>query len=165
MPWDPIVESLVVAIHAALTPSSRTGEIVYFEGFFTDDSGHSEEAGRSFIYDCASGAVTELITDPDPVGGKNLFCAGHAHLADGRWLVAGGWAISAGIVAAHAHPHGGTGIRDCFTFLPRARTWRRAAEMHTQPDKRRARWRALRTHARNTRQRPRPRHRRSPASR
>jgi hypothetical protein len=40
MPWDPTVESLVVAIHAALTPSSPTGEIVYFEGFFTNEEGH-----------------------------------------------------------------------------------------------------------------------------
>jgi len=43
MPWDPVVESSIVAIHAALVPGSPTGQIVYFEGFF------GQEAGRSFL--------------------------------------------------------------------------------------------------------------------
>lgn len=90
MPWNPVVESSIVAIHAALVPGTPTGQIVYFEGFFGD------QAGRSFLYDCAARTVVEQsfqVADNLPVGDRNLFCAGHAQLANGQVLVAGGWAV------------------------------------------------------------------------
>jgi hypothetical protein len=114
MPWDSVVESSIVAIHAALVPGTPSGQIVYFEGFF------GSEAGRSFLYDCNSENETATVTEQSfqvadnlPVGDRNLFCAGHAQLPDGRVLVAGGWAVpTSDIVAEHDHGHGGTGIRD-----------------------------------------------------
>ncbi|MGC3939639.1 galactose oxidase-like domain-containing protein [Roseobacter sp. EG26] len=131
MSWDQVLESEIVAIHAALVPGRPEGEIIYFEGFF------GNEAGRSYLYDCGNPGVTEQSfqsTDNLPVGDRNLFCAGHAQLHDGRVLVAGGWAVpTSDIVAEHDHNHGGTGIRDSFTYMPRAGEWRRAAFMHPQP--------------------------------
>lgn len=137
MPWDPpnVQNSGVVAIHAALLPSSPTGEIVYFAGFFSESADGKTEAGRSFRYDCATGNVEELVFEDDQIGGKNLFCSGHAQLGDGRWLVAGGSAWDAPIIEAHqeGHPGGATGIRECFVYLPRAREWRKVESLHTQP--------------------------------
>jgi Galactose oxidase-like, Early set domain len=124
--------SVITAIHAALVPSVPTGEIVYFAGFF------GSELGRSMRYDCETGTVspiddTALDSNEDGEPDINLFCAGHAQLADGRWFVAGGSAPG-GVIKVHEHGHGGTGIRDCFAYYPRAREWHRLACMHTQPN-------------------------------
>lgn len=123
--------SEIVAIHAALVPSTPTGEIVYFAGFF------GGEKGRSRRYDCKTAQTFEIDANPfdeddDNVPDINLFCSGHAFLADGRWFVAGGSAPG-GVIGVHDHGHGGTGSRDCFIYHPRAREWKRAAFMHYQP--------------------------------
>jgi hypothetical protein len=124
--------SELVAIHAALVPSIPTGEIIYFEGFF------GSQAGRSRRYDCATGTTAEINSTPfdtneDSAPDVNLFCAGHAFLSDGRWLVAGGSA-SGGVIAAHEHGHGGTGSRDTFAYHARSREWMRLEYMHFQPN-------------------------------
>ncbi|WP_300038900.1 galactose oxidase early set domain-containing protein [uncultured Roseobacter sp.] len=151
MPWDPLVETDIVAIHAALVPTTPTGENVFFEGFF------GEQRGRSFAWRCDPGPGEDQIYElpevaDDEEGRRNLFCAGHAHLADGRWLVVGGTQVGADRqfieddqgnpildeegepVWWHQHGHGGSGIRDTWAFKPREGTWERLADMNPQPN-------------------------------
>ncbi|MEM7059544.1 MAG: galactose oxidase early set domain-containing protein [Pseudomonadota bacterium] len=157
MPWDPIVDTEIVPIHAALVPTTPTGEVVFFEGFF------GNQRGRSFAWRCDPVGNQDTIYElpevaDDEEGRRNLFCAGHAHLADGRWLVVGGTQTGGepdyildeqgNIVQEevmrdgqtiledvwqHKHGHGGSGIRDTWAFLPRAGTWQRLKDMNPQP--------------------------------
>jgi galactose oxidase-like protein len=140
MSWDPPIETDIVPIHAALVPSSPTGEIVFFEGFF------GGRQGQSYSFRCAPAPGEDQIYRLDDVEGplenedgeiemvrRNLFCAGHAQLADGRWLVVGGSYVGASTIAAHDHPHGGSGIRDTWAYSPRAGEWQRMEYMNPQP--------------------------------
>jgi hypothetical protein len=131
MSWDSPIETEIVPIHAALVPSSPTGEIVFFEGFF------GNRRGWSYLFRCEPAPGEERIVQlPDVViddERRNLFCAGHAHLADGRWLVVGGSYVGAPTIEAHTHPHGGSGIRDTWAFLPRAGVWESLRDMNPQP--------------------------------
>jgi hypothetical protein len=116
--------SEVLAIHAALL---RTGEILYFGGD-EHDAGQNE-AGRidhTRLFDCATLVVTNLGSPT-----SDVFCSGHAFLADGRLLVAGGTQHFPSGVGGHA-PHF-PGLRDSWVFNPRFRQWVQVAAMNTEP--------------------------------
>jgi hypothetical protein len=77
----------LVAIHAALL---RTGKVLFFAG----DETHPNKLDtiKMVLWDPPAGGFTDIAaTMPSP---RNLFCAGHAFLADGRLLVAAGHAHS-----------------------------------------------------------------------
>lgn len=70
----------------------HTGKILMYPGNRTGSSGAA-------VFDPATGTKT-----PVPLTGSNIFCSGHAILADGRVLVVGGWDEANGILgSAHAH--------------------------------------------------------------
>ena len=73
---------------------------------------------------------------PQPKPGESfydLFCSGHAFLADGRLLVAGGIHDYAFGNAPPPHSHHGTGIRNTSAFDPGSRTWIRVGDMGSGP--------------------------------
>ncbi|MFI9202471.1 galactose oxidase-like domain-containing protein [Streptomyces sp. NPDC053048] len=71
------------AIHAALL---RTGKVLLIAGSGNDEKNFRAGTFRSVLWDPVRNTFT---TVPTP---KDMFCAGHAQLPDGRLLVAGGTA-------------------------------------------------------------------------
>jgi hypothetical protein len=71
----------VNAIHAALLPS---GKLLLIAGSGNDRTQFDAGTFKTLVFDPVSGATTFVPTPTD------LFCAGHAFLADGKLLVAGG---------------------------------------------------------------------------
>src|SRR5215210_5576573 len=104
MRWNPaVVDSQILAVHAALMPNGAQGEVVLFGG---DEhwSAQQESAGgdrwkKTRVYDVATHSiVAATVPSPD----SDVFCSHHAFAADGRLLIAGGtskWPES----DAHAH--------------------------------------------------------------
>lgn len=81
------LELPLVAIHAALL---RTGKVLFFAGDENDPN--RLDTVKMVLWDPRTGGYTDIAaTMPAP---RNLFCAGHAFLADGRLLVAAGHAHS-----------------------------------------------------------------------
>ena len=111
----PAADDNVLAVHAALLPD---GKIVYFAG--SENVGAQNVAGGAAIdntrvWDPATGAITVLGSPPR----HDLFCCGHAFLADGRLLAAGGTRSWGGV----AHPNHGVnfeGLRQAAIFDPAA---------------------------------------------
>lgn len=68
-----------MAVHAVLLPGATRGEVLYFGGYRVDDT-HRYDVEAQTIFDISANL------SPD----YNVFCSGHAFLADGRVLVAGG---------------------------------------------------------------------------
>jgi hypothetical protein len=109
----PAAQDNVLAVHAALL---RTGKVVYFAG--SENLGAQNAAGGAAIdntrlWDPDTGSITVL---PSPAR-YDLFCCGHAFLADGRLLVAGGTRSWGGVF----HPGHGMnfeGLRKAATFDP-----------------------------------------------
>ena len=94
--WRVPYASGVVGVHGA---QLHTGKVLFFS--YEEHGGqlHSESA----VLDPVAGQVTKSHVD------KNLFCAGHAFLPDGRLLVAGG--ASTAVKALHVftpHAEGGS---------------------------------------------------------
>src|SRR5688572_16294882 len=84
--WDVVElpEQLAVnGIHAALLP---TGKVLIIAGSGNDQEQFDAGTFATLLYDPASGQ-SRLVPTPD-----DLFCAGHAFLANGHLLVAGGTA-------------------------------------------------------------------------
>jgi hypothetical protein len=69
------------AIHAAVLP---TGKLLLIAGSGNDREQFKAGTFKTLVFDPTSGATTQVPTPTD------LFCAGHAFLADGKLLVAGG---------------------------------------------------------------------------
>lgn len=128
MPWDPSIDSEVLAIHAALL---GTGEVLYFGGDEHSKVQHeANDLDHTRLYDAATNTVSSPGTPSSPVG--DVFCSGHAHLPDGRLLVAGGtedFPLPEGQFHADHFP----GLRDAWVYQPLARSWRRVADMNAEP--------------------------------
>src|SRR6476646_2314796 len=134
MPWNgTIVDSQILAIHAALVPSGNAGEVVLFGG---DEhwSAQAEPDGnfhKTRVYDVETHAIVSAsVPSPD----SDVFCSHHAFAADGRLLNGGGtqkWPESGD---AHAHGLDFLGHRRCWLYNFAQRTWVEAASFNRNPD-------------------------------
>ena len=104
--FSPPIQWPLVPVHIAMLSN---GKVAVWDGF--DAAVNSER-----VWDPATNAFQAVPS------GRNLFCAGHVTLPDGRLFIAGGH------VAAYE------GTRDTHIFNPTNNTWFRAADMQ------RARW-------------------------
>ncbi|MGH9176708.1 MAG: galactose oxidase-like domain-containing protein, partial [Vicinamibacterales bacterium] len=102
--WAPVMNWPLVAVHMALMPS---GKILMWDAWETTGTPSAR------VWDPASQSFTNV-----PHASTELFCAGHAMLADGRLLVIGG------------HNGAAVGIRDTNIFDSLTNTWTRVADMH-----------------------------------
>jgi Domain of unknown function (DUF1929) len=127
-PWQIVsTNSQVLAIHAALMP---TNDILYFGGDEHSQAQHNRnEIDNTRLFNVSSGAIITL-TSPT----TDVFCSGHAFIADGRLLVAGGTETWSGVAGEHGHGQAGhfTGHRVCWVYDFRNRAWNRVADMRPQ---------------------------------
>jgi plastocyanin len=80
--WEVLpCDSEVLAVHGAVL---RTGSVIFIAGSGNKDFNTSKGVYRALVWDYERGGRKELTTPTD------VFCGGHAFLADGRLLVAGG---------------------------------------------------------------------------
>ena len=152
MAWDPILvsDAGILAVHAALLPTGAHGRIVYFGGRVNDTRiyEYADPPSQAQVLSAPPApqpADWQPLTDLTSLHGPNAFCSGHAFLADGRLLVAGGHLqlyapntleIPAPPAEDPVHPHGGMawgGERRCSIFAPRAGVWRVAAPLRPDP--------------------------------
>jgi hypothetical protein len=133
MPWNAsIVDSQILAVHAALLPSGSQGEVVLFGGdeHWSDqqESAGGDKFKKTRIYDVGSHSIAGAIP-PSP--DTDVFCCHHAFTADGRLLIGGGtskWPGAGGAHNAHFPGH-----RRCWLYNARARTWIEAAAYNREP--------------------------------
>ncbi len=115
----------ILAVHAALL---HTGKIVYFGGDQHDSGLNAAgDVDHTRLFDCATHAITAVTGLP---ANSDLFCSGHAQLADGRILAAGGTRKWGG---GGIHPSGHfIGLRDAYLFDPADELWHPTGKMVTQ---------------------------------
>ena len=102
--WTTLTQLPFFPVHDHLLP---TGKVMIWPG----DAGISGNDPR--LWDPATQAVTTL-----PKPGYDLFCTGHAFLADGRLFVAGG------------HIQNGVGLSKASLYDPFANTWTATPDMN-----------------------------------
>jgi hypothetical protein len=132
-PWEVIGDSGHMAIHAGLM---HTGEIMYYGGWFDTEG--------VYVFDPRSEAVTSMpavaqnpTTDDSPLPLTNMFCADHAHLANGKLLVAGGQLEGPEPPDQDFHGHAGMsggGDPACYTYEPVGRIWQSVASLSPDPN-------------------------------
>lgn len=123
----------ILAVHAALL---HTGKIVYFGGDqHTSSLNSSGDVDHTRLFDCTTHAITSVTGLP---GNVDLFCSGHAQLADGRILAAGGtrkWG-GGGPIQPNGQPYHPSGhfigIRDAYLFDPSDEQWHVTGKLVTQ---------------------------------
>ncbi|MCC5599755.1 galactose oxidase early set domain-containing protein [Nostoc favosum] len=134
MPWNStVIDSQILAVHAALVPNGDEGEVVLFGG---DEhwSAQQEPDGnfrKTRVYDVRSHS---LVPVPIPSPDSDVFCAHHAFATDGRLLIAGGtqqWPESGD---AHVHGLDFLGHRRCWLYNHKQRTWSEVTRLNTNPD-------------------------------
>ena len=112
-----------LAIHAALVETADGPAIFYFDGIF------GQPGWRLF-------RISDRTVHPPPdepgytAPGHHVMCSGHAFLADGRLLIAGG---VVGQNIGHEGPLHDSGERRCYTFNPLAATWEQVEDLNFQP--------------------------------
>ncbi|WP_321945345.1 galactose oxidase-like domain-containing protein [Paraburkholderia sp. J10-1] len=129
-----------LAVHIALLPVGERGSLLYFSGNRWDTDNHKAgKVDHTVLFDYASRTAARPGSPAGPGGlvpddFLDVFCSGHAMLADGRLLVAGG--TSAMTIADPSNPHDGHwgGLREAFVFDPAAvPKWQPIAPMNTCP--------------------------------
>ncbi len=118
----------ILAVHAALL---HTGKIVYFGGDQHDSClNTSGDVDHTRLFDCDTHQISQVTGLP---GNSDLFCSGHAQLADGRILAAGGTRKWGG---GGIHPSNHfIGLRDAYLFDPADNKWHSTGKLVTQrPD-------------------------------
>lgn len=115
----------ILAVHAALL---HTGKILYFGGDQHINSlNQNGDVDHTRLFDCTTRTITQVTGLP---GNVDLFCSGHAQLADGRILAAGGTRKWGG---GGVHPAGHfIGIRESYLFDPADEQWHVTGKMVTQ---------------------------------
>ena len=123
-PWEVIVQnSGHMAIHAAVL---QTGEVLYFGGWF--------QSTGIYTFDVVGEGISDEFASTLP--DTDMFCSGHAFLADGQLLVGGGELPPPPGKGEDLHGHGnisGGGERTCWLYRPLQRAWRRAGDMNLDP--------------------------------
>lgn len=134
MPWSStVVDSQILAVHAALVPNGDEGEVVLFGG--DEHWAAQQEPGGDFrktrAYDVRSHS---LVTGPIPSPDSDVFCAHHAFAADGRLVIVGGtqkWPVGGDV---HGHQLDFLGHRRCWVYNHKRRTWTEIAPLNPSPD-------------------------------
>ena len=140
----PDPSNTILAVHAALVrtrQAAETGSIIFFSGNdYRRENHERQDVDRTRIYDCKTAAVLRL---PSPTHGQglneppDLFCCGHALMADGRLLVVGGTHIFG---LPEEQPSGGfhhghwPGLDTTFILDPIALNWIEADRMPHPPN-------------------------------
>jgi hypothetical protein len=112
------LSSGIVPIHAALVPSPTGPVIAYFDGF----------QDAAYVYDVGAPKQPPVLLGTNP--GWRAFCAGHAFLNDGRWVIAGG-VVDQNV--PHHGPYHDSGPRECEMYAPFARAYSPIEDMNFQP--------------------------------
>ena len=120
--WSDVYGWPLVAVHAALLPN---GKVIAWDATpdDADEDPHTSDdyTTRTTLWDPATNVHVQTYNDTD----TDLFCAGAAHLWDGRLLFAGG---DGGRRGGNA-PLSNTNLYDWHTNTWRPNTWRREADM------------------------------------
>jgi hypothetical protein len=102
--WSAPFDLGLVAVNMVLL---HTGKVLMYPGW--------ERGGtQASVFDPATGSMTLT-----PISTSNIFCTGHAPLADGRIFVVGGW----------DGPNGILGLQHANLFNPATLQWTRRADM------------------------------------
>ena len=124
----------ILAVHAALL---HNGRIVFFSGDQHDPGRNAiGDFDHARLFDCATLAISTPAAAPFI---RDLFCCGHAMLADGRVLVAGGTQAWTTTLVGGGDPHGHAGFQhfrgtaEAFVFNPAGNQWQAVARMVPQP--------------------------------
>lgn len=108
--WGPVQLWAEQATHATLL---HTGKVLWWRGVGLTGS---PDPATTYVWEPSTGANTVF-----PNSATDLFCAGHATLADGRVIAVGGSAAHGPFV----------GLAETNLFDPETETWTRVADMHT----------------------------------
>ncbi|MFJ7682319.1 galactose oxidase-like domain-containing protein [Peribacillus butanolivorans] len=133
MVWStPISSGDVVAIHAALVPTENgDGEIILFGGDNHDlAAARAHQFNHSARFNCRH-PNQALIPVLSPT--FDLFCCGHAFLADGRLMVAGGTAEFPPDAGGIHHERHFDGHRHSVAYQPASGTFSNLADMGPEP--------------------------------
>jgi hypothetical protein len=133
MPWQVLPnQTEIVAIHAALLPTSPEGDVLYFGDWVNVTK---KDAGPTLcrIYHMASQTVERFT--PTEAPSTNAFCAGQAFMARGWLLVGGGTVRRPDDAQTDVHDHLGhwDGERACWVYRPDLKRWLRVADLNFQP--------------------------------
>jgi hypothetical protein len=126
----------VLAVHAALL---HTGQILFFSGDEHDPGRHHlHQFDHARLMDCQTLAISSPAPSPTI---RDLFCCGHAFLADGRLLVGGGteaWTLDQ-VGGADPHGHAGAGhfrgTAEAYAYDPASNQWVAVHRMVPEPGK------------------------------
>ena len=141
--FTPDPSNNILAVHAALMRTSEapaTGSIIFFSGSDYRRTEHdAHQVDRTRIYDCKAKTVSRI---PSPTQAQrpneppDLFCCGHALMADGRLLVIGGthiFGLSDDQNEGGFHHGHWPGLDTTFIFDPIALVWIEADRMPPPP--------------------------------